>query len=88
MSIKNIDIKSLGMPLYTDSLKSLDALYGPWDSLRDMIDTIYNRESTDDYFDKKIKAIPVGATVGIIEDGTVVEYWKPVDGQGFVKKIN
>ena len=65
-----------------------DALYGPWNSFRELVVSINPSLSsnTDEQIENYLKTRPVGLTVGIYENDKVVEYWNPVEGQGFVKK--
>ena len=65
-----------------------DGLYGPWNSFRELVVSINPSLSsyTDEQIENYLKTRPVGLTVGIYENDKVVEYWNPVEGQGFVKK--
>ena len=65
-----------------------DGLYGPWNSFRELAVSINPDLSskTDEEIENYLKTRPVGLTVGIYENDKVVEYWNPVEGQGFVKK--
>lgn len=59
-----------------------DALYGPYTSIDAALDAIPRALITGEG--------AIGRTIGVIEDGKVVEYWwQPVDGgYGFVKKVD
>ena len=65
-----------------------DGLYGPWNSFRELVVSINPDLSskTDEEIENYLKTRPVGLTVGIYENDKVVDYWNPVEGQGFVKK--
>ncbi|MCM1217714.1 MAG: hypothetical protein NC548_24745 [Lachnospiraceae bacterium] len=59
-------------------MKHLDYLYGPWESIEQM------------YEDLQVtyEEIPIGLTIGIIEDEQIVEYWNPTTESGFIKKTS
>ena len=52
-----------------------------------MVDKLTKSNNSDEEVEDFLKSdIAVGVTVGIYENGKVVEYWKPVEGGDFVKK--
>lgn len=69
---------------YNASLKPLDALYGPWDSVDEFVHTV--AEDDEAIIDDLSEVLETGLTIGIIEDGKVVEYWNPKNNIEFVKK--
>lgn len=67
---------SYGMAIYNQEMKPLDYLYGPWEYLDQMFEEMGLEQDE----------LEPGLTIGVIEDGQVVEYWNPVEGKGFIKK--
>ena len=68
---------SFSNSMYNQEMKPLDYLYGPWDSIDDLLLELH----------VSVEDIEPGLTIGIIEDGKVVEYWNPIEGKGFFKKV-
>lgn len=62
--------------MYNQEMRPLDYTYGPWDSVEQMMSEL----------NVSIGEIPNGLTVGVYENGTVIEYWNPIEGIGFFKK--
>lgn len=62
--------------MYNQDMKPLDYLYGPWESIDQMLNEL--NVIVDD--------IEPGLTVGVIENDKVVEYWNPISKMGFIKK--
>ena len=62
--------------MYNQEMKPLDYLYGPWESIEQMLNEL----------NVHINEIEPGLTVGVIEDNKVVEYWNPIVSMGFIKK--
>lgn len=62
--------------MYNQDMKPLDYLYGPWESIEQMLNEL--NVIVDD--------IEPGLTVGVIENDKVVEYWNPISKVGFIKK--
>lgn len=69
---------SFSNSMYNQEMRPLDYLYGPWDSLDDLLLELH--VSVDD--------IEPGLTIGINEGNSIVEYWNPIKGKGFIKKSN
>lgn len=69
---------SYSSSMYNQDMKPLDYLYGPWKSIEQM--------TTELHVD--VDEIEIGLTIGIIspETGSVVEYWNPTPGRGFIPK--
>lgn len=66
--------------MYNQEMRPLDYLYGPWDSFDQMYGELH----------VSLEEIEPGLTIGIREgsDRHVVEYWNPIVGKGFIKKIS
>lgn len=64
--------------MYNQEMQHLDYLYGPWESLEQMYEDLQ----------VSYEEIPIGLTIGIIEDRQVVEYWNPTTESGFIKKTS
>ena len=64
--------------MYNQEMKPLDYLYGPWDNIEQMLTELK----------VTINEIDLGLTVGVIENGKVVEYWNPLPDLGFIKKTS
>ena len=72
---------------YSGNLRPYDGLYGPWNSINEFVYTMNGDIINDSNVKNFIRDhIGVGLTIGIIEDGNVVEYWKIKEGGQFVKK--
>lgn len=61
--------------MYNSEMRPLDYLYGPWNSIDELLQELH----------VTVEEIEPGLTIGVIEDGKVVEYWNPTS-EGFVKK--
>lgn len=68
---------SYSSSMYNQEMKPLDYLYGPWDSVEQMLNEL-------DIHD--VNEIEPGLTVAVTEGDKVVEYWNPLPGIGFFKK--
>ena len=84
MATKTITSKTSSF--YNASILPFDALYGPWDSFEDFVHSVYDEDFDVSRLENWLKAIQPGLTIGIKENGVVVEYWNPEYGKGFVKK--
>lgn len=62
--------------MYNQEMKPLDYLYGPWESINQMLVEL----------NVSLEEIEPGLTVGVIDNDKVVEYWNPIPGVGFFKK--
>lgn len=77
--------KSYSAQLYNVDLKILDALYGPWDSLDEFIQTV--ADDSELTIEDVLEDIPQGLTLGIYNsEGKVEEWWNPELGKPFIKK--
>ena len=84
MATKTITSKTSSF--YNASILPFDALYGPWDSFEDFVHSVYDEDFDVSRLENWLKAIQPGLTIGIKENGVVVEYWNPEYGKGFIKK--
>ena len=64
--------------MYNQEMKPLDYLYGPWESIDQMLDEL----------NVFLDEIEPGLTVGVIENDKVVEYWNPIASMGFIRKTS
>lgn len=87
MAIQNLGEKKNS--LYNKSYRPLDGLYGPWSRWEELYASIYGCSIEDvlkEDIDDLQEILKQGVTVAIIENGAVVEYWKPEENGGFVVK--
>lgn len=67
---------SYSSSMYNQEMKPLDYLYGPWETIDQMLEEL----------DVRVDEIEPGLTVAVVEGDKVVEYWNPIPNLGFFKK--
>lgn len=78
------DIRQSAQPVYDESWQivgwnkypNIDMMYGPYNSVQEAFDALKEKVAT-------VDSVVVGKTVGVIENGSIVEYWlKNATGSG------